>query len=784
MNKGIQRAYETLSRRKRAVGFVVLALLGGCLWAFLATPVRSDILTMLPEGRDGGLARDFRLLARSGLSSNVFITISAGPEVSQQALIDAADGLAARLSPPHFRMVDPASVNPVKALEFLLNNARNLVDENDIARMEDKTGPEDVRTALATDLRQLISPQGIATKRFIRMDPLSFRTVLAPRLSRLRAFSDATVHDGHLFTQAGDAILLMAHSDVPMTDAKGSAALLRAFSDAKQELPARISTEIIGGHVHTVANAATIQNDILTVSLIAALALGVLFVLFFRTLRALGVFLMPLAAMACGLGALALCYRSISAIVIGFGAVLAGISIDFAIHVHFAMARHRGSPGEAAQQVFRPILYCALTSCAAFGALFYSDIPGIRQLALFAIASLAGSLFFSLFILPLVGAGATTHRTVTLRVPDLHLTRRLALPIWALFIAAGLWFGMGTSIDPNLRNIGYQPKSLTRVEQRFADLWGDVRDRAVVFAHGETLEVALTKNDAVYRETRRALPGVPLASLTPLLPSLTSQSGSNRRWDALWSPDTVEALDAEIVGAAHGLGFSAKAFAPFGQWLKSKPAPITPATLDEASLGLIHEMFMPATESGVTLTAYLPDTEAVREFFSPDREAGLGVRLVSNTRFRHNLETTMRADILSFITISGVGVLILCFLLFRNPRRALLALMPPVTGLAAVYGFLGLTHTNLNLFHITALPLVIGLGADYGIFLVSRETDPEGATRTAVTASGLTTLAGFGVMALARHPSLHSMGVTVLTGIGAALLCALFVMPGLVREQP
>ena len=47
----------------------------------------------------------------------------------------------------------------------------------------------------------------------------------------------------------------------------------------------------------------------------------------------------------------------------------------------------------------------------------------------------------------------------------------------------------------------------------------------------------------------------------------------------------------------------------------------------------------------------------------------------------------------------------------------------------------------------------------------------------AVRISGITTLIGFGVLVLARHPFLFSLGLTVSLGVGAALLTALYLLP-------
>ena len=77
----------------------------------------------------------------------------------------------------------------------------------------------------------------------------------------------------------------------------------------------------------------------------------------------------------------------------------------------------------------------------------------------------------------------------------------------------------------------------------------------------------------------------------------------------------------------------------------------------------------------------------------------------------------------------------------------------------------GRSALKINLFNIIATVLIIGLCVDYGIFMVSHaggETDP--ATSRAVLVSGLTTIAGFGVLAWWRH----APGAAVAGADGAA----------------
>ena len=95
-----------------------------------------------------------------------------------------------------------------------------------------------------------------------------------------------------------------------------------------------------------------------------------------------------------------------------------------------------------------------------------------------------------------------------------------------------------------------------------------------------------------------------------------------------------------------------------------------------------------------------------------------------------------------------------------------------------MFGAMAWLGLELNLFNVVASILIIGLGVDYGIFMVCHgQQEQDLASARAVLVSGLTTLVGFGALVLAEHPALHSIGLTVLLGISAAVPTAVLVIP-------
>ncbi|WP_147821950.1 MMPL family transporter [Salidesulfovibrio onnuriiensis] len=782
-NNGIMsRTYRALENRRALLvaGTIALALL--CLAALLRTTVVADIRSMLPGGETGSIASDFDLLNRSTLSSRIMITVRGNKDVSRDALADAADILALRLPDTLFRLQSTADVHPPKVLGFLLDNAPNLTPPADLERIQESLTAEGVRRYLTADYKLLTSPQGLILKDLVRRDPLDMRSQLARRLAMYRTFSDVTLHRGHVFSQDGHAVLLMADTPVPMTDSDGARELIAAFDAAVRDLPHGTEAAMVSGHLHTDANASTIKRDLTVISVASFLALALLFTCCFRSFRALGVLAAPLLSLCAALGMTALAYETLSAIVIGFGAVLLGISIDFAMHAYYAVGSRPDHPGRALASLATPLLFGLATSCAAFGALFFSGIPGIRQLAFFSIAGLCMAALYALFVLPpLCGAAPVRAQNDSTAKCSRH--PRVALDTVAVLLIAGIWTAMGTTLDTDLRSMGVQSESIRKAEQTFNQTWGDSRNKAVIFADGPDMDAALARNEQVWKTVQNEFPGIKGASLAPLLPARETQAENRARWEAFWTRNQ-ETTQALLLEQGKPLHFSAQAFAPFLQNLTERPAPVTPDTLRQAGLGMLLRAMAPEPDKDRhELLTFLPDTEAVRTFFSPEREQELGVRLISRQRFKHTLEATMRQDIVRFIAASGISVVALAFLLFRNPRRSLLSLLPPGLGVVAVFAVLAAAKTPMNLFHIVALPLVIGLGADYGIFMVCRERAAMPlSTVPAIRLSGLTTLAAFGVLALARHPSLHSLGMTVLLGVGAALLTALYLLPHLLRR--
>ncbi|WP_293373388.1 MMPL family transporter [Nevskia sp.] len=134
---------------------------------------------------------------------------------------------------------------------------------------------------------------------------------------------------------------------------------------------------------------------------------------------------------------------------------------------------------------------------------------------------------------------------------------------------------------------------------------------------------------------------------------------------------------------------------------------------------------------------------------------------------------------------SAIVITLLLLVLLRSVIDTLLVLVPlAMAGLLTV-GASVLAGVPFNFANVIALPLILGVGVDYGVYLVQRGRDAadgsllKTGTARAVLFGALITMVNFGNLAFAKHPGMVSMGLLLTLGLGMTLLCALVLLPSL-----
>ena len=133
------------------------------------------------------------------------------------------------------------------------------------------------------------------------------------------------------------------------------------------------------------------------------------------------------------------------------------------------------------------------------------------------------------------------------------------------------------------------------------------------------------------------------------------------------------------------------------------------------------------------------------------------------------------------------AIVIMVFLHFRTLSSVVLALLPVAIGSVWLGGIMGWARIPFNPANIMTLPLVIGIGVTNGIHILNRFAEERTpgilarSTGKAVLVSGLTAIAGFGSLTIAKHNGIHSLGVIMSIGIGTCMIAGLTFVPALLN---
>ena len=572
--------------------------------------------------------------------------------------------------------------------------------------------------------------------------------------------------------------MIIADTDVSVTQFEQSRLMLDHLDDLiAGSIPQGIRARVICAHSYTVANASTIQSDLVRVLLISVLGLAAIFLTWLRDRYAVYVFLIPGASLLAGMAATSLLFASVSTITIGFGAVLLGISVDFGLHVYFAVRCGNRPIREVLDSLRRPLSFCALTTIGVFAVMLFSALPVQRQLAVFSIAGIITALALSLHILP----GLLRRRNVTENIVTFNIQTNKAIAcVWLILLLLCGWQVGKIRLGASLRNIGVIPAGIRDDEQTVRNAWGNISERAMIFSEGNTLEDALEVNDKLFVALGNHFPESDVLSIASVIPSKKKQQDNRRRWMSFWQANNrAQTLRTSLYLQGGELGIRESAFDSFLQWIDLPVAGHNADTFAQQCNPNMIEPFLVNHDNRRSILTLVPDSIEMNRFFnSYDSDS---VTFVSSTQFGNELDEITINDFIRLLAGAVAVVIILLFLLFRDLRKMTLCLSPAISGIVIMLAIMSFAGIRLNIFNVVAALLVTGLGVDYGIltiYAVIRGTDHF--TRRAVLVSALTTFAGFGALAVARHPAMNSIGLTVVCGIVPAAFCAVIVMPSVI----
>ena len=187
-----------------------------------------------------------------------------------------------------------------------------------------------------------------------------------------------------------------------------------------------------------------------------------------------------------------------------------------------------------------------------------------------------------------------------------------------------------------------------------------------------------------------------------------------------------------------------------------------------------------ATAAGFKPEAFAPFYETLSEAQSP-----IGNRPVINFNI---VASRLSADFDYIGLVCSIIVFAFLWLSFRNFWLALIAFVPMALSWVWILAIMQLFGLQFNIVNIILATFIFGQGDDYTIFIVEgllyehrtgKPMLPQ--YRQSIILSAAIMLIGIGILVLAVHPAMHSLGAVTLIGMTIVLLMANTVPPMLFR---
>lgn len=777
-------AVESAAMRLTAVLLVIASLFA--LAGFALSRASNDLAEMLPAG-DVQLAREARFFATQAATRVMVLEAAAAPA----DLAAAADFLTAalpRLAEVGARLPDAGSPAAVaKAAAVAYERLPELLSAEDLAAAGKHLEPAALAERMAALKARAAQPDDLLTVTAARQDILALAGTV---LGRIESGPGGSRRAGAVFIHPdGRHVMLNLEVAFDPGELDRSEPLYQRCSELRAEAAAqRIDLAMIGPYRHYVENIRTVRSDLwLTLPIELALVAGLLLSLLGSVRSVLAIHVPAILAVTGSLAGAGAWIAASSGVLplplLGFIAGILGIAVDYA--THYTVGLRRGHPP------IRPLVITFLTTAAAFAVLLASSSPALRCLSIMVVTGLGCALVSTLVILP---ALLNEHAR-----PDRW--RWLSVPVAATIeghprICLGLAAAMSVALLPGLAWLHFEG-DLKRFDgstpQAWKDLdafmirWGPPNSSSFIVAHAADRDAAL----AAVAQARRTL-DLPPSQVERLLPDAQERAARRAAWNAFWREhaDVADRLATACASAGLRPAAFSQAIARY-QTVADHDAGAVDWSGTPVEPALAMLVFKPPAERGAA-TGNAPWTVA-SPLAGVDRQtaAGLAKRLTDQAPdspawianrgdLGSRLIDVVRRELSAHGLFMVAAMLVLVLVLERSLIRGAAVLLPPLLAIGWSFGLLGWLGVPLSPFALLGIAFVLGIGIDSAVFLAHERGS---AALSPILNASFTTIAGFGSMALAVHPVVAGMGLTLSLGMTAALFTSLLIAPALARRS-
>lgn len=789
---------------KKKVMFFILSLLFVVLTAYGALNIKfeEDITRILPKNEKTSITS--KVLSQLRFSDKISVIIEKQQEGTTEDLVTLADQFLDSLAVKNEYVksiqgkVDDENIN--EAINFVYAHLPLFLEESDYEKIAVKLNNDSLKQVVEANYKTLISPTGMVAKQFIQRDPMGIGFMALQKLQQLNIGDDFHLVDGYIMNKDEDKLLLFIDPVYDGTETEHNTIFINYLEEVKESLNGtyadKVSVDYFGASFVAVANAKQIKSDIQKTVAISVTVLMVLLVAFYRKLFIPVILFIPtICAALVALFVLYFIKDSISAISLSVGAILIGITIDYALHImtHY---KHSGDIKEVYREITRPIIMSCATTAIAFLCLVFVHSEALKDLGIFASITVMAAGLFSLLFIPhlykpsekdLVGKSNTLIDKVAKFPFD---KSKWLFGLCLLAIVVSCFTFDKTAFDKDLSSMNYFPEELKQAEEKLNSTLDSNSKSLYITCYGESVDDVVEDNARLAQHLKSEKADghiLQYSSLGNIVLSKSQQEQKIKLWDTFWAKQDISSIKHTLIREGQRYDFMESTYEGFYDLLDTSFGVIPIQEYTKLNPQIMDEFFI-EKDGFYTINTLVKVQENNRVAFVDELKGPEEYLVIDRKAINETFLSNLVKDFTSLVNYSLIAVLLILWFFFRRIEMVLVSMVPIIITGFITTGLMGLFHIEFNIFSSIVCTLIFGQGVDFTIFMTSA-LQKEYTTgknesvmyRSSIILAVLTTLLAIGTLIFAKHPALRSISVVSLIGLSVSAISAFVLYPRLYR---
>ena len=602
----------------------------------------------------------------------------------------------------------------LETLDFVYQNLPLFLDDSDYKTIANKIQKDSIDIIINSNYKTLVSTSGFIAKETILKDPLGLSFIALKKMRQLSFGDNFILNNGFLMSKDKNHVLLFITPSLGSSETSDNAKFVQNLYHINNQLNKSFKNkaqgEYFGGILIAVANAKQIKQDIQLTVGIAMSVLLIILIVFYKKLSIPIVLLVP--TIFGGLLAVALLYIirvNISAISLGIGSVLLGVTLDYSLHILTHM-RSNNNIQALYKEITKPILMSSLTTALAFLCLLFLNSQALQDLGIFAAISVLGTSAFALIFIPQVYKGSVNKSKKQTFIDRLasfqfHKQKGLIIVLVIAFVVSLFTYNKVT-FNEDISKLNYEPQHLKDAQVHLDVLTNMASKSVYLTAYGNSENDALQVNDAIYKkleELKNNNQIIDFSSIGTLIHSEINQKQSIEKWNTFWNDETIANTKSNLIESGAKLGFIPTTFNVFYSLVNSDFETLSIA--DYNALKTISTDDYIATKDNFTTVTTLvkvkdENADELVNIFNDVKQILVIDRQQMNETFLGNLKT----DFNRLVLYSFVVVILLLLVFYRSFSLMLVTSIPIMLTWLLTIGIMGLFHIEFNISNIIKTP--------------------------------------------------------------------------------